>query len=833
MGKMRGDTLERYLRCPTRENFLALYAEYRNLVLTTAYRVTGDWAAAEDVAQDVFLGLLLSRPALPLPASPRIYLVVLAHQLASRWIRTEERRRLREMRAARNRDHEQRPPDPLLSEIWDMLNSLDKELALTLYYFHCAQLTREEVADLMACSVRTVQRRLVRGRELLKKTFGAGVLAALAGWPDRVSAAELPAGQLDKTVLKAAQSLPASPAGGGLQPASAAAKLAALLSIPSVCLVGIILLGGRNTQPETPRDRVPKVALIGPTIGHFGERLEAGRRSALRPDMRRVSAVVVSWPEEKPIEGAVLGISDASDPRSFTLSQSDGTAILSCSDENLLKLTVQREGFLPARFTVVDPFETRLLLYLLPDKPFRFKVLDAQSASPLEGALLRLRISCCPELTQGPTGETGEVALRPGEMQADVAAGRICSWPPSASVEISAPGYVPRRIPITLSARPDERIIRLARGITITGIVFDPEGRPVASARVLARVSSISDEGPILPNPGPLAAVADESGRFALTLPRRFRACTIAVWREPFAPAVLQTEVKEPDQPLSIHLGQAFSVEGKLLAADGSPLAHMVFKLVPAGVEPLVASLLKRFPGGRGLEGVTDGTGAFHLEKVPPGRYRVTLSGLAAAADSCLTVPRQVPWVGKVQVRELWGRVLDERLKPIPRARVLLTWASGLPEGLKRSSAVECLADGSFRFDPRVRFPCRLLVTSPEGLPQEITLEYPAADLALVLSSGRRPYAPLQPSLLLRLTTEQGLLESERVTLTLRSAGGETLKYHTLARSGVVQLAGLEGDAYSIGIFVPGYRPVEITDIQLPRSSPIEVRLRSERARPR
>jgi RNA polymerase sigma-70 factor (ECF subfamily) len=79
-----------------------VYDQYSSLVYGLAYRVIGDARAAEDVSQDVFVGLWERPDAFdPSRGSLRTWLGTLTHRRAVDHVRREEARRRRNEKAAR------------------------------------------------------------------------------------------------------------------------------------------------------------------------------------------------------------------------------------------------------------------------------------------------------------------------------------------------------------------------------------------------------------------------------------------------------------------------------------------------------------------------------------------------------------------------------------------------------------------------------------------------------------------------------------------------------------------------------------------------------------
>jgi RNA polymerase sigma factor (sigma-70 family) len=247
--------------------FAALLRRHGPMVLGVCRRVLGNHADAEDAFQATFLVLARNAPAIRKRASVGSWLHGVARQVAVRAKVAAARRQERERRAP------ERPvPGPEADASWREVGGvLDEELGrlpdqyrAPLVLCYLGGLTRDEAAQRLGWPLRTLMRRLERGRGLLRGRLARRGLAlslalCAAALSQHLAAAAVPAA-LAAATLRAARALGAGPAGAAVSgPAAALAdaflqalslgrrKVAAVVALTACVLVAGFGLAAHRT----------------------------------------------------------------------------------------------------------------------------------------------------------------------------------------------------------------------------------------------------------------------------------------------------------------------------------------------------------------------------------------------------------------------------------------------------------------------------------------------------------------------------------------------------------------------------------------------------------
>ncbi|MFL6293896.1 MAG: carboxypeptidase regulatory-like domain-containing protein [Thermoanaerobaculia bacterium] len=269
----------------------------------------------------------------------------------------------------------------------------------------------------------------------------------------------------------------------------------------------------------------------------------------------------------------------------------------------------------------------------------------------------------------------------------------------TVNLDASRPGYAPA-VAAGVEVPPDQPVrLVLQPSAAVEGRTVDPDGKPVAGARVFTFPSDpLSMGGGFRMFSGSRSrqAVSDETGFFRLedVIPGAFQLQAMATG---YQHAELENLEVRPGQELKaveVVLAPGAVIEGRVFSPSGQPLA---------GAEVSVVEPSRSFFAGMGT---TDGDGRYRLEGIAPGTRSVQ-----AEHKSYRRAIKELevrPGENSVDLRleggvEISGRVVDEGGTPVPSARVSLragptSW--NLPSatsGADGSFTLDGVADGSYR----------------------------------------------------------------------------------------------------------------------------------------
>jgi protocatechuate 3,4-dioxygenase beta subunit len=352
------------------------------------------------------------------------------------------------------------------------------------------------------------------------------------------------------------------------------------------------------------------------------------------------------------------------------------------------RLQVSREGFAPGsagEATIQEKAaEVDLGTVILPSGAVIEGLLVNSRGKPVEGAEVDPeafdgRLSIRP-VTTGPDGRFRFADLPRGA--------RLNLW-------IDRPGFVQRQMPEVEAPTPKPLRIQLVEARSLKGQVVDPEGQPVAGARV-ALVEG-GGEGLLLGEGfsegawGSSLATTDADGRFVLD---RLPPGTIGIgvravgFRHRKLPGIQIPEDGEAT-PVEIRLERGPYLEGRVLDGQGRPVPRALVRAEGKVQEA----------GGSSFGGTrADDDGHYEISGLEPGPHTVTAQsqegGPSAQASVEIRVGPNRLDLSLPAGTDVSGRVVDARGLPVAGAFVSLL---GVPPastswGLQAGSS----ADGSF-----------------------------------------------------------------------------------------------------------------------------------------
>jgi len=382
----------------------------------------------------------------------------------------------------------------------------------------------------------------------------------------------------------------------------------------------------------------------------------------------------------------------------------DGRAVFPYAPSGELVALVYAPGFEPYEAVVTGD----LLVRLRPVKLLRVKVrAEDRPAAEATVAIAGLSLWPARSVQTGPKGSVDITGLRPGRYTLSASQGALVS--PEVTVELVGEDGV-QTVELVLGP-----------GVFIRAQVVDPDGHPIEGARVTHGQAGVSTHQ--------LHALSDAAGLFSIG-PLRERSGQLQVGKPGF---VTRLEPVLPDGPQRIELLPAGRVEGRVIGADGRPVAGATVEVVgtdtfgmpiavstrssaiagahfdwalesqnvllPAGELGVLLGPVPAIPlaavaplGGEML--TTDDRGTFGVSEVPPGKVLVLARHPDHLDGRSETVTLAPGGVAHVEVtlgsgRALRGRVVDHRGFPASDARITVS-------GPAFERQVGVAADGSF-----------------------------------------------------------------------------------------------------------------------------------------
>lgn len=161
------------------ESFAELVRRYQRPIIAYVYRIVGDYDAALDLAQEVFIKVYgsLGRYRAEYKFSTWIYRI--AHnaaidhlrRVAARDAREEVERRERDLRSSALNPEQERERNERRAEIEAVVDQLPPAYRELIILRHAHDLSYEEIAEVTALPLGTVKNRIFRAREMMRRMF--------------------------------------------------------------------------------------------------------------------------------------------------------------------------------------------------------------------------------------------------------------------------------------------------------------------------------------------------------------------------------------------------------------------------------------------------------------------------------------------------------------------------------------------------------------------------------------------------------------------------------------------------------------------------------------
>jgi len=177
--------LMRKVKGGDREAFAALVDKYRQAVMNLTYRMVGDSAEAEDLAQATFVQVYRYCGRYRENARFSTWLFTIARNLCLNELRRRQRHPATSLEAAQDRGPDQPPvqwtdpasPQPqetllqteLERKVQEAIEALPPNQRLAVLLCQDEELSYEDIARILRCSVSATKSLIHRGRETLKK----------------------------------------------------------------------------------------------------------------------------------------------------------------------------------------------------------------------------------------------------------------------------------------------------------------------------------------------------------------------------------------------------------------------------------------------------------------------------------------------------------------------------------------------------------------------------------------------------------------------------------------------------------------------------------------
>ncbi len=653
------DLVLRFARTRDASALEPLLARHWSIAHALARRLTGDPAAADDVAQQAFLDVIDHAGRLDARRAFGPWFRTLVLNRARKHARAQDRRRAHEERAPRPEAHASDPLDA--ARVADGVARLPEDVREPLVLHFYEGLSHAEVADALGCPKGTAASRIRRGLEQLQSVLAAAgcavsptALEALLARPPRVAPTSPPAA---RTLLRGARRPRALPA----------ALLATLTALAALAAVVIVAAAVAPDAPPAPAPPAP-----APAVEPASPAPESTRSTPTAPPAPPATT-------EAPVAAPAEAREEQVAPRQSSRVEVDPTAAArGALTVRLVDDLGQPLPGLPVRIVrveagvmleepVVDavadergevrlglPADVDHALSARPregsedDDPWAARWYGRADAAPQPDQLLRVRADealvvtrvlprralITLDLTNALAGARVKISIDGAGSMVFTSEGprvqrRFRVAPGEHEVLVQGGGRADLRLSLDLAPGANEVVTRALDwpAARLSGVVVDTSGRAVRDAVVRAGLER---------------AVTGPSGAFEL----RLAPGVVKVRVEAAGHLTTEVEATATEQPSSLRLAlvPAGLLEVRVVDGDGRPagVARVALAVRPDGTpgfehfdmpDPPVGSLSSWQGDDAGawtLAGETDEQGRLVLDRLPAGEYTILARGRTA-----------------------------------------------------------------------------------------------------------------------------------------------------------------------------------------------------------
>lgn len=704
------ELLRHYVADQSETAFAELVKRHIDLVYSAALRqVHGDVPAAQDVTQAVFTDLARKAPRLTRHTSLTGWLYTSTRFLAAKARRAEQRRQAREMEAhAMNQLLQPANPDPtwqelrpVLDDVMHELSAADREAVLMRYFEHRAL---AEIGARMGLTENAARMRVDRALDRLRMALAkrgvtstaaalAGVLAeqavsaAPAGLAAQVSHAAFTAGAVGSGFLFGLLKIMAPTKAKLLVGGAAAAVVATCVLLPQRQIhqsqtsdsAGTVSMPQQASTSDAPVATVPtstaNADAAQSTTASNNLVLHIVAADSDKP-IPMVSLDYWLWENgkvahKKPLLSTRFGECKVPVPRDsvtelLLVSQTDGFA------DTRLEWRTDRGEKIPEQYT----------LRLARSVPIGGKVVDAEG-QPVAGAQVGFNNQADPASETRPqsdnfswpfwvTATTDAEGRWRIDRIAKEAIRTIYGSATHPEYAGSAHVFVSRDPEAEKQLLAGACVFKLGRGVTVRGMVVDPDGQPVPDAKVA--VGHVGEGGR-------RATTTLADGSFSVGGCRPGKNL-LSAEAKGFATTTLDVELAENSEPFRLTLRRGQMLRLRVVNNAGLPVPKASVWLNPFEQGPIDPNGKKPSPVQAEFNRETGADGRLEWDSAPDRelRFDVSASGYMRISDIKVRPDGQEHTIAVSPALTISGTVRDSASgQPIPRFRIITGWPTWNP----------------------------------------------------------------------------------------------------------------------------------------------------------